>query len=301
MPRVPDMGGVSLLLHPSTETEIQNLLTSPVHGVLITGAQGSGKSTIARMIASGLLNLGEMSLDAYRNHPYVRVIAAEAGKSISIETIRELQHFLSLKIPGADTMQGISRLVVIEDAHRMTTEAQNALLKTLEEPPAGTVLLLTSTTLDAVLPTIQSRVRQLAIRPPEADQVLDYFASHGFGRESIKRVLLISGGLPGMTHSLLVEDDTHPLVVATTHARGILQSKTYERLILVDSLAKQKELCLDVCYVLGRMSRMALRQSSNSAAAERWKRVLRASYDAELQLHRSVQAKLVLTNLMLSI
>jgi len=184
----------------------------------------------------------------------------------------------------------------------MTTEAQNALLKTLEEPPAGTVLILLATSLDAVLPTIRSRVRQLAIRTPDNDALTAYFHEKGHSSAAVDSALRISGGLPGLTHALLTEDQQHPLFVATTHARGILQSKTYERLLLVDTLAKQKELCLDVLYVMGRMAHMALaRPGGPPDASQRWQRVLQASFDAERQLGRSVQAKLVLTNFMLAL
>ena len=303
MPDVPTTSPITatLVIHPTTQAALDAYALTPAHALLVTGAKGTGKGTILRLISSSLLGRDMLSVEVYTAHPYIRIIRSEDGKAISIETIRELQHFLSLKIPGKDVAGTTTRVIVIEDAHLLTAEAQNALLKTLEEPPAGTVLLLTAHSLDSVLPTIQSRVRQLVVQPPSDDQVTAYFQAQGFGAAAIDRALLISGGLPGMTQALLSEDEQHPLYVATTHARGILQSKTYERLLLVDGLAKQKELCTDILYVVGRMARMALTRTADKAGIDRWNRVMRATYDAERQLSKSVQAKLVLTNFMLAL
>jgi DNA polymerase-3 subunit delta' len=288
-----------IILHPATQKVLETYITDPAHAVLVTGPKGSGKASLARHMSSGLIGDGLLSAEAYEQHPFIRIIRPLDGKSIPIDTIRELQHFLSLAIPGR--ARTITRIIVIEDAQLMTVEAQNALLKTLEEPPAGTVIIMTATALDLVLPTIQSRSRQLAVITPTAQQTIEFFISQGHSSDSINKTLLISGGLPGLTHALLVSDEQHPLFVATTHARGILQSKSYERLLLVDGLAKQKELCLDIFNILGRMSRMALTRSGDKASIDRWQKVMRATYDAEGQLNRSVQAKLVLTNFMLTI
>ena len=112
---------------------------------------------------------------------------------------------------------------------------------------------------------------------------------------------MLSGGLPGLTTLLLEQQVDHPLVLAVTHARGILQSKSYERLLLVDSLSKQKQLCQDTVYVLEQMARMSLLVSTDPKTIARWQRILRAAYDATSQLRHNAQTKLILTKLMLEI
>lgn len=73
-------------------------------------------------------------------------------QSIGIEEVKMMQKKISLK-----PIKSQIKAVIIEDAHLLTTEAQNALLKVLEEPPANTILMLGADTKEALLPTIQSR------------------------------------------------------------------------------------------------------------------------------------------------
>jgi len=286
-----------LVLHQITEQAIAALIARPVHAVQISGPAGSGKFSIARQAAAGLLGVTVDSLAVY---PYIKVVSPDettANRSISIESIRELQRFLTLRIPGK---QGsIARVIIIQDAHTMAAEAQNALLKTLEEPPADTVVILTAQSKDIMLPTIQSRVRHVVALQPTADQLSTHFIGRQYGTADIAKAIMLSGGLPGLTAALLDGNTDHPLVTATVHARGILQSKSYERLLLVDGLSKQKQLSVDVLYVLSQMARMSLLKATDASSVQRWRRILRATYDAHEQLSRNTQVKLVLTNFML--
>ncbi|HEX8182300.1 MAG TPA: hypothetical protein VF575_01730 [Candidatus Saccharimonadales bacterium] len=275
-------------------------MRQPSHALLISGTSGSGKASVAQYITAGMLGLSSDTPDAIAKHQYIRIIRPIDNKAIPIETVRSLQHFLHLTIPGK-VVQSFSRAVIIEDAQFLTIEAQNSLLKTLEEPPRDTVIIMTASSIDSLLPTIQSRVRELAVLPPAADTLTEYFSSHGHKSSDIQRAMMLSGELPGLTAALLAEDTAHPLVVATTHARGILQSKTYQRLLLVDGLSKQRQLCLDILYVLGQMSRTAIRRTSDPKAIQRWRTVMQATYDATEQLQYNTQTKLVLTNLMLKL
>lgn len=287
------------ILHPKTETAMDSFVDDPVHALLITGSMGSGKGHLAYILAMRLFDDATMTREQYDNHPRIKILRPVEGRSIPIESIRALSSFLNLKLPG--NQGNVSRIVVIEDAQYMTTEAQNALLKTLEEPPAHTVLLLTAPNLDSVLPTIRSRSRQLAVLPPSTETVTAYFQGHGHDPDAIVRALQLSSGLPGLTHLLLAEDQTHPLYTAVTHARGILQSKTYERLLLVDTLSKQKDVCMDIMYVIARMARTAMSRASDNRTQARWHGIMKAAYLAEQRLRSSVQAKLVLTDFMLTI
>lgn len=289
-----------LVFHPRTQLAVADYIARPTQALLITGPYGSGKASVARYLTTSVLDIDGVDTGKYEDHPYIRTIRPVDGKAIPIETIRNLQHFLSLSVPGSKSRE-VSRVVVIENAQLLTTESQNALLKTLEEPPPRTIIVLTAISRDAVLPTIQSRVRQLIILPPPVDLITSHFLDLGYSNSNIDRALTLSGELPGLASALLAKDSSHPLVAATTHARGILQSKTYERLLLVDSLSKQKPLCTDILFVLGQMSRTALLRNANGTAAQRWQRIMRASFQASQQLSHNSQTKLVLTNLMLEL
>src|SRR5690606_4976469 len=157
--------------------------------------------------------------------------------SIPIDAIRELQKFLRLKTTGQGDFR---RTVIIEDAHKMTTEAQNAFLKLLEEPPSDTLIILTAVTPRALLPTILSRAQHVAINVPAEDQLRPLIEKSGKDAEAARQAYFLSGGLPGLLSALLGNED-HPLTTNVNLAKEILQKQTFERLCLVDPLSKQRD------------------------------------------------------------
>ncbi len=281
---------MSIVLHPTTKLELEQFTVRPAHALLIVGPEGSGKSTISRRLAAALLQV-----DNPENYPHYRTIEPD-GHTISIETIRELLNFTKLKIAG----EGIRRIIIIEQAQTMTTEAQNAMLKLLEEPPEGTVFLLDVANAQDLLPTVRSRTQQLSVRQPSAQALEQHFATQGFDSQRIKNAMLMSGGLPGLMHALLLGSEEHPLVQAVEQARAILKASTFERLAMVDLLAKQKSELTRVLFVLQQMAHAALRQG-NTNSLKRWSQILKVAYDASEALANNAQTKLVLTNLMLGL
>ena len=132
------------------------------HAWLFTGPPGSGRSSAAVAFAQALVcpSNGCATCNACRSvinnaHPDVEVIRTE-GLSIKIDEVRELL----ARVAWAPSMGGW-RVVVMEDADRLTESAANALLKAIEEPGNRTVWLLCAPTLHDVLPTIRSRCRHL--------------------------------------------------------------------------------------------------------------------------------------------
>ena len=180
----------------------------------------------------------------------------------------------------------------------MTTEAQNALLKTLEEPPARTVLLLTARSEQSLLPTVRSRLQAIHLRQPAKTAVLEHFKTQA-SDEELNRLYALSGGLPGLLYALL-SDAEHHLRAAAEKAREVLQKTPYERLLLVDATSKDKQLAADVLAILQQMAHLSLR-SAQGAAVRRWQHILEASYEAEVALRNNGQPKLVLTDLFLNL
>lgn len=137
------------------------------HAYLITGPDGIGKMHLAKEFAAALNCTGEeppcgacssCRRTAHGSHPDVSQVPPDEGR-IKIDQVRSVQYELALS-----PREGRWRVCIISDFQTATTEAANALLKTLEEPPSRVVLILTATDASLLLPTIVSRCQHLPLR-----------------------------------------------------------------------------------------------------------------------------------------
>ena len=285
------------ILHPATEEHVAQFSRQPVHAVLLVGSNGIGKRYVANLMVANILDL---ALDKLKSYPYLKSIAPEKS-SISIELIRELQRFLQLKTLGSDSFR---RAVIIEHAEALTTEAQNAFLKILEEPPADTLIILTAANQRALLPTIMSRVQTVSITAPAETELKTFFAEQGKSAQAITQAYFLSGGLPGLMTALLDEDSEHPLTAGVTGAKEILQKQLFERLALVEGLSKQREQAVSTLEALQHIAQTGLNQAAAKADAakiKQWHRILKVTTEALDNLAQNVNAKLVLDYLMLGL
>jgi DNA polymerase-3 subunit delta' len=283
---------MQLLLHPQTERQISLYLSAPSHALIISGPSGMGKKSIASLITTSML----ADLDESLRTAYTKILHPKDGKQISIESVRELEHFLSLKVPSHNF---INRVAIIENGHLLTLQAQNALLKTLEEPPKGTVIIITTNHIQSLLVTIRSRSQQMNIEPPATNELGTYFLRKGYKQINVQKALSMSGGLPALTQALLDGED-HPLMIATEMAKKILILPLYKRLALVDELVKQKDLCINTFFILQQMAHISLRSASDEQA-KRWASIYKGSYDALEALEHNGQPKLIACNFIMSI
>jgi DNA polymerase-3 subunit delta' len=142
------------------------------HSWLFTGPAGSGRSNTAIAFAAGLLceqggcgTCINCTTTIDGSHADIELVRTE-GLSIKVDEVREL-----ITRTSWSPSVGNYRVVVIEDADRLTGSAANALLKVIEEPGARTVWLLCAPTLTDVIPTIRSRCRHLTLRTPSIKAV----------------------------------------------------------------------------------------------------------------------------------
>lgn len=284
-----------LLLHERTRAALEALLRSRTHAILLVGAAGAGKGTVATAIA--LHHQGKETASSLANAPYHKTLAPQ-DSPIGIETVRELQRFMALKTTGTTPVR---RTVIIEDAHSMTTEAQNALLKLLEEPPADTVLILTADHQQHLLPTVNSRLQAIRVLPlPRAAAVAHFAANHEHG--AVERAYLLSEGNAGLLHALLLKSTDHPLVANIEQAKQLYGQNTFERLARVDELSKQKTELPGLLGALKRIAKTAMEQAAHkgqSAPAAQWHDRLAAILQAEDSLQKGANTKLLLTDLFL--
>jgi DNA polymerase-3 subunit delta' len=183
------------------------------HAYLFTGPDQIGKMTLARAFAAALNCQAEPGerpcghcracrLIAEDKHPDVRVILPEVSErgalSIKIDAIRRLSQDLSLS-----AYEGRYKIALLKRFDTANANAANAFLKTLEEPPANVVLLLTARESDALLPTITSRCRTVSLRPIPAaliEEVLmtrPYEVGHGVKPDEASLLARLADGRLG--------------------------------------------------------------------------------------------------------
>ena len=182
------------------------------HAYLFLGGAGAGKRLIANTFAKALQCEGEKrpcdsckSCHAFNhgNHPDVIYFQPlKNGKTYTIEDVREqLLETVDLK-----PFQYEKKIYIIEKADTLNIQSQNALLKTLEEPPAHVVFLLLAERAETFLPTILSRVVVMKIRPLSAETIADYLMQAGHLAEESHILSAYAQGRIGQALEL-VEDE----------------------------------------------------------------------------------------------
>ena len=187
--------------------EIEHLLRSAragrlVHAYLFCGARGCGKKTLARLLAQALFcEAGEAERPCGHcpackrflsgNHPDARTVAPK-GRSIGVDDVRELIDYLSRR-----PYEGGWHVAIIERAEKMTPSAQNALLKTLENPPEDTVFFLLTETPGALLSTVRSRARLVRVSPLTREACAEALVRRGVEAKRAARLAGLAHGSVG--------------------------------------------------------------------------------------------------------
>ena len=183
--------------------------SSMTHSWLITGPPGSGRSNLAYAFAAALLSPGSPDGDdatqrqvAARTHPDLAVLSTE-GVIIKMEDVRKI-----VSSSQFSPSVGRYRVMIIEDADRMTERTSNVLLKALEEPPPRTVWILCAPSEADLIPTIRSRVRSVRLRVPAIADVAELIASRdGVDIATATRAAREAQSHIGMAHRLATNED----------------------------------------------------------------------------------------------
>ncbi len=222
------------------------------HAYLVTGPDGIGKQSLALGLASALLCEAPVDgsscgrcracmLTGRSTHPdLLKVLPEISGKRIrtgkvKIEAVRQLIYDVSLK-----PIEARRRVACLIDFDAANDQSQNALLKTLEEPPANVVVILTAESADALLPTIRSRCEVLELRPLPAAEVRDALVTrHGLDAQRAELLARVSGGRPGAALRLANDPDA----LAERHStlamvRQLLMSNRVTRFAAAEKLAR---------------------------------------------------------------
>ncbi len=175
-------GFCDILGHDAIKQHLQKAIETRTvsHAYILAGEAGMGKKTLAQAFALSLFcekspNGPCMECHACRqvlagSHPDLIRVTHEKPASIGVDEIREQINDTILIRPFSSEY----KVYIVDEAEKMTVQAQNALLKTIEEPPSYAVLILLSTNSEAFLPTILSRCVQLQLKPLRDSVVQEY-------------------------------------------------------------------------------------------------------------------------------
>jgi len=218
------------------------------HAYLFSGMDGIGKKKTAKEFAKALLCSDNeekpcghcpacIQID-HENHPDVKVIGAKTGEtSIKISQVREMISDLSVK-----PYSGNWRIVIIDEAERMTPEAQNSLLKSLEEPLSYNIFILITSHPQSILPTIRSRCQSYHFQPLNSRKIKEILhRDTEFDSQLIDNAVLSSGGSPGMAYYLLENSEIREeRVHYLREIYSLLRGNEIKVFSLAETLSKDK-------------------------------------------------------------
>jgi DNA polymerase III subunit delta' len=251
------MDGARTRGHPAALAAVGAMIRSGAAGaVLLVGPAGVGKTTLALDLAAGLLctavdpaarpcgTCRACRLVGSGSHPDVHRLGPEGpgrqvvigGSGSKVRGIRDLIAELAL-LP----VEGGARVAIVESAQRMNEDAQAALLKTLEEPPAATTIVLCADAEEPLLPTIRSRCARLRLGPVGVREIEAFIEERGAAEPPIAaRAARIAGGRPGIALAWVADPDA--LRARAAIGRGLLdltEARPADRLAGVRALAAQ--------------------------------------------------------------
>jgi len=156
------------------KTTLQNAIINKrtVHSYLFSGPRGTGKTTMARIFAKALNcvnrqpNSAEpcntcVNCKSINDNSFIDLVEIDAASNRGIDEIRNLKEAIRF----APSQKNGYKIYIIDEAHMLTKDASNALLKTLEEPPSNTIFILATTDAHKMIPTILSRVQKFDFKP----------------------------------------------------------------------------------------------------------------------------------------
>lgn len=165
------------------------------HAHIIVGEDGIGKSNLANKLARNILG-------KFEEKDYIDIINYRCKKaSFGVDDVREIVDEINKK-----PFEGDKKVIIIYDGNKLTVQAQNALLKTIEEPPKGVYIILLCESLELILDTIKSRCQIYKLTPLTKEDIrlyIDRISEDDYSQEEINAAIAYSEGIPGRAEAFL--------------------------------------------------------------------------------------------------
>jgi DNA polymerase-3 subunit delta' len=222
------------------------------HAYLFYGIDGSGMKETAIALVEALFCNGTDGCGecpscrkiARLSHPDLHLVEPD-GAFIKIDQIRELQKGLSYR-----PFEAPKKACIIENAEKMNLSAANAFLKTLEEPPGEALLILTTTHVDAVLPTILSRCQQLRFPSLATETIASLLRENGAAEEPARIAAALAGGSLERAREILEEDGLQSRKILLEKIAALSLGKIIPLFASAEECAKDKENALNLVDLL---------------------------------------------------
>lgn len=286
-----------------------------VHALLLTGEEGIGKKALARVLAAALLcrDPGERpcgrcpACRMVENGDYPDLIEIRKGAplapdgkkdraTIPVEDIREM-----IRLCGRNTMSGGRRVVLVQDAGSMTPQAQNCLLKILEEPPPETWFILMTAHTGNLLTTVISRCRIIRMKPWADTYIADVLRAQGIGEKRALDAAREAGGSIGRAMRLAADEEywkkREEILQAFFHT-----AQRSEILRISGAWKDRKGEAEEVFSILEAQTRRMLagRLQEGPETLARFSAVLERIAEARMQVQANVNFQAVLEQLLLT-
>jgi DNA polymerase III delta prime subunit len=268
----------NLVINPKTRSLIMAALKSPAHAYLFVGKKGLGKTSTAMLFAKSVMGDSLNSADRER---WLRVVEPIENKKISIAQIKSAREFCNLT--AGERVQ--NKVVIIDEAELLSTEASNCLLSILEEPPANTVFILISHSKLSIPKTILSRTQIINFYLPNKEQMHELAEKYDIP-SSAQELPIFS---PAKLISL--STDSEEINRLYERANGFIEGGLNERLMIISTLHEKHETAnlIDAIAII--------LQSDNSQLD--WRHDAESLILAQSHLYNNGNARLVMENLAL--
>ncbi len=194
-----DFIGHEALINNFKQRCLKNTLS---HAHLIAGEDGVGKGKLANILAKFILN-------GYLDREYVDIINYSSEKSsFGVDDVRDIIEEVYKKPFEKD-----KKVIIIHEGNKLTIQAQNALLKTIEEPPKGVYIIILCESLELILYTIKSRCEIYKLKPLTKSELYEYIKIKKFNYDEneIKSAIAFSEGVPGRIDRYFNDDKLREL------------------------------------------------------------------------------------------